>query len=287
MSAPGEPGVGGSAATGGILCGLVTAAALGAFLAALDPYQVPDHADDDGVTGLAGSLCAAVAAVAVIAVVRAVAGRPGWPRQHVVVPLVLVPAAVVPLVTGAERNRVEAALIWGVAAVTVHLLLAYAGAGGRWRRWTAAALVLPCAAAVLVTWGCQPRWRAQSFEAVGLPLFLPEVPGYRLTGTWAGRARVSMTLSGPSGHRLFAVIEGPTGQDGDCVAGGDRRWWEGGTGQAPEHATLCLSDAAVLRLVPDAASTGLADLLPRVTVRQVDGSVLAGHPDDATMSEPD
>jgi lysylphosphatidylglycerol synthetase-like protein (DUF2156 family) len=165
------------------------------------------------------------------------------------VAVVLVPAAVVPLVTGAERNRLEAAVIWGAAAVVVHLLVAYAG---RWRRWAAAGLVVPVAAAALLTWGYQHRWRAQKFEAVGLPLVVPELPGYRLTGTWAGRYSVSMALRDPAGQVTYAIIR---------------------------------SDSVVLQRPGGAPQT----LRPGdgVTLRAVDGSELADYPDDATMSEPD
>ncbi|MEV6602087.1 hypothetical protein AB0M36_35335 [Actinoplanes sp. NPDC051346] len=272
------------AATGGVVCGLVTAGAIGVALGSLEEYQVPDFADTDGTVGLLFSVLAAVVAAAVIAVVRVIAGRSGarWPKTHVVLPVVLVPVAVVPLVTGAERNRLEAGLIWGAAAVAVQVLVAYSGSGDRWRRWMAAGLVLPCAAAALATWGCQTRWRAQKFEAVGLPLYVPEVPGYRLTGTWAGRYSVSMALVGPSGRELFAVIGRTPGREVDCASRGGRPWRESAAGQGKQRALCCLRDGAVLELVP-----GVAGPLPDFTVREVDGATLAGHPDDPTMSEPD
>jgi hypothetical protein len=283
-------GPGPATATGGIACGLVTAGAIGAVLGSLGEYQVHDYADMEGSLGLAGGVLAAVAAAAVVAVVCAIAGRRGarWAGhgQHVLVPVVLVPAAVVPLVTGAERNRLEAGLAWGAAAVAVHVLLAYALAGGRWRRRTAAALVLPCAAAVLVTLGCQTRWRAQKFEAVGLPLYVPEAPGYRLTGTWAGRYSVSMALAGPSDRRLYAVIEVPYQQNIGCGPGGRPRL-STEVYHDTVSAVFCLPDGAVLKLVPGGGPASVADLLPAVTLREVDGSVLAAHPDNSTMSEPD
>jgi hypothetical protein len=273
----------------GIGCGLVTAGAIGAVLGSLGEYQVRDYADMDTTLGFAGTVIAAVAAAAVIAVLGRIAGRWGarWPVAHVAVPMVLVPLAVAPLVTVAERNRLEAALIWGAAAVAVHVLLAYALAGGRWRRWAAAGLVLPCVAAALVTVGCQTRWRAQKFEAVGLPLYVPEVPGYRLTGSWAGRYSVSMTLAGPAGRRLHAVIEGPGPGVGGCGPDGRPRL-STEVYHGTVSAVFCLRDGAVLQLVPGGAGpAGVGDLLPVVTMREVDGSVLADRPDDSSMSEPD
>jgi hypothetical protein len=272
----------------GIVCGLVTAAAIGAVLGSLGEYQVSDFADLDATFGFAGALIAAVGSVAVIAAACGIAGWRGarWPAQHALVPLVLVPAAVLPLVTGAERNRLEAGLIWGAAAVAVHVLLSYAMAGGRWRRWTAAGLVLPCAAAALLTLGCQHRWRAQKFEAVGLPLYVPEVPGYRLTGSWAGRYSVSMALAGPSGGRLYARIEG-LDQGQVCDSPIDRPRLSTDVWFDTESAVFCLPDGVVLELVPGGGASSVAGLLPTVTLREVDGSVLADHPDNSTMSEPD
>jgi hypothetical protein len=286
----GLAGPGKATTAGGVLCGLLTAGAIGAVLGSLDEYQVRDYADRDASIGLAGSLIAVVAAVVLIAVAGGIGARLfGFrrPQWHAPVPLVMVPVAVWPLVLGAERNRVEAGLIWGAAAVAVHAVLAYAVAGGRWRRWVAAGLVLPCALAGLATWGCQHRWRAQKFEAVGLPLVVPQVPGYRLTGTWAGRYSISMALRGPSSRRLYAVIEAASLHYGGCEPGSDPRRLMPSTGQNTQRAVFCLRDGAVLALIPGDDSAGIVDLPPGSTVREVDGSVMADYPDDATMSEPD
>jgi hypothetical protein len=286
----GSAGPGKGTTAGGVLCGLLTAGAIGAVLGTLDEYQVRDYADRDPSIGLAGSLVAAVAAVVLIAAASWIGARLfgfGRSHWHAPVPLVMVPAAVWPLVFGAERNRVEAGLIWGAAAVAVHVVLAYAANGGRWRRWVGAGLVLPCAVAVLATWGCQHRWRAQKFEAVGLPLVVPEVPGFRLTGTWAGRYSVSMALRGPSSRRLYAVLEAASAQSEGCEPGSDRRRSMPGTPQNPKRAVFCLRGGAELALTPGDDSAGIVDLPPGITVREVDGSVLADYPDDSTMSEPD
>lgn len=50
---------------------------------------------------------------------------------------------------------------------------------------------------------------------------------------------------------------------------------------------FCLRDNAALTLVARDGSARLADLLPVIAVREVDGSELADYPDDNTMSEPD
>ncbi|WP_306211109.1 hypothetical protein [Actinoplanes sp. RD1] len=248
------------AAAGATVCGLATAGAIAVVLGSLGAYQVPDYADQDVTTALSLGLVATVAAVALVAAFRVVAGGPG---RQVAVPLLLVPLAVLPLVAGAERNRVEAALLWGAAAVAVHALIAYG------RKGSAVVVVL----AVLLTWAAQDRWRAQKFAAVGLPLVVPDVPGYRLTGTWAGRYSISMTLRGPSDRRVHAVIERPRG---GC-----------GSPPAREHAVLCLRDGAALRLVPGGVSGSVADLEPLVALREASPAEFASHPDDDAMAEPD
>lgn len=225
------------------MSGVVTAVAIAVVFALLGRYQVPDYADRDGSLGLAGTLAAMVAAVALIAVIRA-------PARHAVVALLLIPAAILPLVLGAERNRLEAALIWCTAALAVHVLLSG-------RRWSTVGIVVTCVAAVLATWGLQDRWRAQKFEAVGVPLVVPE--GYRLTGVWAGRYSVALTLRGPSAQTTYAVIE-----RGPCPASTSE--------------VRCLRDDAGIRLVPPGRIG---------SVREVSGSTLADFPDDATWSEPD
>jgi Flp pilus assembly pilin Flp len=231
----------GRATVSGTFCGLISATAIGVVLASLGEYQVPDFADEDGTIGVAYGLVATVVAVFLVAATRPT------PQLQVAVPLVLVPLAIVPLVTGGERNRLEAFVIWGAAACAVHLLIAY-------RKKSSVAVVL---AAVLLTWGCQERWRAQKFEAVGLPLAVPEISGHRLTGTWAGRYSVSMTLRGPAGRTVHAVITRDA---------------------APGASAVPLRDGAVMVLVPGQGP---------VSVRYVDGAEFARHPDDRAMAEPD
>ncbi|WP_305787093.1 hypothetical protein [Symbioplanes lichenis] len=261
------------ALAGATLGGLVTAGAIAAVLGSLDEYQVHDFADQDFTIGVAYGLVATVAAVGVIALIHFLIGGP---RRHVVVPLLLVPLAVVPLVAGAERNRVEAALLWGAAAIAVHALIAYGKKG------SAVVVVL----AVLLTWAAQERWRAQKFEAVGLPLVVPDIAGYRLTGTWAGRYSVSMTLRDPSGRRVHAVVEGPGSSRGGCGSSPDRRRLVPAAPPAREYAIFCLRDDATLTLVPG-GDEPLADLVPLVTPRETDAAEFADHPDDNTMAEPD
>ncbi|MCY1144664.1 hypothetical protein OWR29_42260 [Actinoplanes sp. Pm04-4] len=253
----------------GLVCGAVTAVAIGLVFGQLGEYQVMDYADQDTTIGLVGALLGALGAALVIAVL------PLRKRGHAVVPLVLVPVAVVPLVAGLERNNVEAALLWGCAAIAVHVLIE------RPRATNAVVVVLVVAA--LLTWGLQHRWRAQKFEAVGLPLFVPQVPGYEVNRTWAGRYIVSMTLrpDDRSNHYLDAVIR----ENVRCRHDDTDRWViERETG--PDALGLCLPGGAAMTVGPGYLTPDLSPLFDRITVREVDGSVLADHRNGGEM-EPD
>ena len=292
MSVAGESAIPAKVAAGGVVCGSITATAIGVILGSLDKYQVPGFADMDGTIGLAGALVASVVAVVLIAAVGVLGGRRLGIRRsggHALAALILIPAAVVPLVIGGERNRFEAGLIWGTASVCFHVALAYALARGRWQRWMAVGLVMPCTAAALATWGSQHRWRAQKFEAVRVPLVVPDIPGYQLTGTWAGHHTISMALRRTDGRRLYAIVGHQDPGRSDCMPGSDRPRTlpPPESGQGPEQAMFCLRDNAALTLVARDGSARLADLLPVIAVREVDGSELADYPDDNTMSEPD
>ncbi|MBU2666633.1 hypothetical protein KOI35_24290 [Actinoplanes bogorensis] len=241
---------------GALVCGAITAGALAGVLSALDEYQVSDYADMDPTIGAAGALVAAIAAAAVIGVIRV------RPRPHMVVPLLLVPAVILPLVAGLERNRVEAGLLWGAVAFAIHLSI------GRRRATTAIAVTLILAAGL--TWALQDRWRGQKFEAVGIPLYVPDVPGHDLVGAWAGRYSVTLRLTGDVDVWLTS---------GDFVR--CRR------GATDRFVTLEGRPAVCLPGGDDAAM--VVDVPPQTpfTVRPVDGAELARYPDDGTPREPD
>jgi hypothetical protein len=249
----------------GLVCGAITSAALGSVLGALAGYQVPDYTDMDPVIGLGGSLAAAIGAAAVIAVVRI---RGSWPRTHVVVPLVLLPLVIAPLVLGLERNRLEAGLLFGAAAFAVHLSLG--------RRLAVAGIAVTVVVAGLATWGCQERWRAQKFEAVGVPLYVPEVPGYRLAAVWAGRWSVTQTLTTPGGARLDVQLLATTDELA-CGPGRPERQVLTALG-SPSRLGICLPGGGTMIVKPAAE---------QLTVRQVNGATLAAYPDSATAFEPD
>ncbi|MCO8272693.1 hypothetical protein M1L60_19040 [Actinoplanes sp. TRM 88003] len=258
-------------ARGGLVCGAVTVAALGLVFAALSRYQVPDYADQDVSLGLVGALFGSVGAAAVIAVIRR---QPGWARGHVVVPLILVPAAVLPLVTGLERDNIEAVAIWGAAAIGVHTLLEK-------RRAALAGVALVLVGAVLLTWACQHRWRAHKFEAVGLPLYAPELPGYHVDRTWAGRYTVSMTLR-PDGRDVTHYVDAVIRENPRCRNGTTERETSGST------LIICLpgKDGVAMTIKPSYPGPDLSPLFERTSVREVDGSFFANYRNGGEM-EPD
>lgn len=235
---------------GGLVCGGITAAVISGLLSRLDDFQVRDFNDMDPVIGVYGGLLAGALSAVVILVVHR------RPSGHAVVPLLLVPAVLGPLTTVLERDRLEAAVLWSVVAVAVHLLVATR----RWRRAVPAILAVVLLGAGL-TWAAQERWRAHEFEALGVPLVVPDVPGYRLTGTYAGRYSLIVRLEEPGGAGFDAVVERayPT-----CPE--------------RERVQVCLPDGYVMTVHPE----------PRVVpVRAATSAELARHPDDVTVSEPD
>ncbi|WP_250000799.1 hypothetical protein [Actinoplanes sp. M2I2] len=273
----------------GLVCGTVTAVALGMVFAGLGEYQVMDYADQDFSIGLFGSLAGGIGAAMVIAGIRVLpgAGR-AWSPAHVVVPLVLLPVVVLPLVAGLERDNAGAALIWGTAAIMTHVLVE-ASATSNGKRWAVAGLALVLAVAVLFTWVCQHRWRAGKFEAVGLPLYVPQVPGHHLSGTWAGRYTVSMSLrdDGTGLQYVDAIISRPDGAYGRCGPGFPERRVIEREG-LPAGLGICLpgAEGAMMVIKPGYRSPDLSPLFDRMTVGRVDASVMADHPDGGE-TEPD
>nr|WP_296071413.1 hypothetical protein [uncultured Actinoplanes sp.] len=241
-------------AGGGLVCGTVTALAMGGVFAALDEYQVADMADHDATIGVAGGFCAGAAAMLTVAVLRTLR-RGRWPAGQVFLPVMMVPAVLTAFVSGAERDQLETAALWAVAAMVMHLLIG----GVRWTR-AVPGVAAVCAVAVLASWGRQHRWRAHKFEALGLAMYVPQVAGYRLTGTYAGRSHLIERLTDDSGHGIDVWI----GRDDGGCAGG-LPW--------------CLPGGARMTLVPAPGAD--------IAVREVEAWFLAGFPDDGTVREPD
>nr|WP_221381172.1 hypothetical protein [Actinoplanes polyasparticus] len=269
----------------GLVCGAVTVGALALVFGQLGEYQVMDYADQDASIGLAGALLGSIGAAGVLAVIRTLPRGKRWARGHVVVPLGLLPVAVVPLVAGLERNNLEAVVIWGSAASAIHVLLE-AAPGSVWKRRSIGGIAVVLVVAALLTWACQHRWRAQKFEAVGLPLYVAVVPGYSVSGTWAGRYTVSMILK-PDDRDTSHFVDAVIRDNPRCRNGNTDRWIiEREIG--PSALGICLSggDGAAMTIAPGYRAPDLTPLFERITVRKVDGSVLADHRNGGEM-EPD
>ncbi|MEV7625945.1 hypothetical protein [Actinoplanes sp. NPDC089786] len=239
---------------GGLVCGGITAAALCVPLGLLDEYQVDDYSDMDPVIGVFGGLLLGAVAAALTRLVHS------RPKAHAVVPLFLVPGVLAPLTLGLERNRLEAAVLWSAVAVAIHLLVAT-----RRRRWAVPAVVLVTTLGAGATWALQERWRAQEFEAMSVPLYVPEVPGYRLTGTHAGRSMLIERLE--KDRRALDVSV-------------DRAYPGCPTRTDAEVTQICLPDGYVVTLHA-VFPTGT------VGVREATAAEMARHPDKVGLSEPD
>ncbi|GAB2616139.1 hypothetical protein Aab01nite_28820 [Paractinoplanes abujensis] len=260
--------------SGGLVCGAITTTALGVVLIMLPGYQVRDYADMDPVYGLGGALPAAIGAALLIAKVRV--GNT-WPPAHVLIPLLFLPLAIAPLVLGLERNRLESVILLGAAAFAIHLSLG--------RRLAVAWIAVAVAVAGLGLWGLQDRWRAQKFEAVGVPLYLPEVSGYRLSAVWAGRYSVTLKLTEPGGAWFDALLLRSTGEV-PCGPGRPGRALLPPIG-APDRLGICLPAGGSLIVTPSNPGPDVAALRSQLSLRKVDGATLAEHPDGVTSYEPD
>jgi hypothetical protein len=278
--------------------GVVTAGAVAAVFAGLDKVHVTRAYDGgDETRGLYLGLLAVTGAALVSSVVVIVRNLSGVrsPRTHAVVPLFLGP--VVPLVLfagGGERSRLKSGALWTAAAVALHLVLGLAARQRLARRIlrTALGFALICAVAFLVALGCQERWRAENFRAVGLPLYLPEVPGYQLTSSYAGYRNVIMLLEKDpahpqTSHRIDVWISRRSlWPPLPCVPGRADRFVDK-PGEPGAGLMFCLPENAVMVLRPRDGTPSIEALFPTIVARQVDASVLARHPDGAAWWEAD
>jgi hypothetical protein len=150
----------------------------------LPPQSLPGkYLQGDEYWGLAYAICGALAASLAILTLLIVRGRRGGerPLRHLAVPPVL--ALLIPLVlilSGAARSRLWTGALCAAVAVVTHVAMALPRRRIRVTVWAAVA-----AAAVLTTTSCQTAWRAEDFEATGLPYYVADVPGYHLSSTYA------------------------------------------------------------------------------------------------------
>jgi hypothetical protein len=164
-------------------------AVLAAFLA-LPPQSLPGkYLDGDinllipyGVTVLAGASLGLL--LALITWGRRGGARPPW--GHLAVPpLLVVGVPAVLAVAGGARSRWETGLLFAVVAAGLHVAAGLASARTRAVVW---GLLVVVAAGVPVL--RQDHWRAEDFEATGLPFVVADVPGIALTATYADKGSI-------------------------------------------------------------------------------------------------
>jgi hypothetical protein len=238
------------------------------------------------------------AALALHRVLTPRARRRGGDRAHILVPLLL--AAVIPVgvvAGGPVRDRYGTTAVWALIALLTHLTLAIVTRPGLRKRARAAAiagLAVACLAAVAVERVSQRPWRAGQFRAVGVPLVAPEVPGYALTGAYAGRYSVLLLLTARSaGPLASATIDvgietsPPAGSLGSCAGHTGEPFVVRVPGSEPT-ALFCLRGGAFrLWLHPGAAGADIEPMLHRITLRTVPAGELARYPDKRTSREAD
>jgi hypothetical protein len=280
---------------GAAACGAVSAAACLAVFAMLSDDQVEGPYDGGDVTiGIFGAPVVAGVAAFVIAVL----GRRWFSGPdrlaHTALPVGLWLTALLGIAAaGGERNNEETGVLWAATAFLAHLLVASVAAAGSAGRRALAVLALAavCGAAGCVTVAAQHRWRTQKFARVGVPPYVPEVPGYRLTSAYAGRSVVSLLLESDPGRgagpeRLGVSISRSAADQIRCRPGSDDRWVtrsEGGQARL----SFCLPAGGSLSLGPMSSTVSIEGLLPSVRLRKTDAGELARYPDGGAEREAD
>ena len=187
-------------------------------------------------------------------------------------------------VAGGQRNNLETGVLWAVTAFLVHLLIEV-----RPRVLAILGLVVVVTVALSLTVAAQHRWRTQNFARVGVPAYLPEVPGYRLAGAYAGRSNLILHLTSRGGtgpESLNVWINRSRESLARCPVGSDERWVQPGNG-GPSRLGFCLPEGGLLFLSSGYPQRNIEDLLPSVRLRPVELEVLARYPDGGTEREAD
>jgi hypothetical protein len=262
---------------GSAVCGLISVAGLAVVFAHLSDHHVPGaYSSDLSVVLTLGPVVALVCALGGYAAGRRAGSR--WLRRHAVLPFLLV--ALVPAtvgLAGGEWSKLETGALWGATAMALHLLV---GTRAR-RRWIVAGLVLTVAVAYGGTVLGQQRWRTQLFARLDLPLYVPDVPGYRVAGAYPGTGRAYLTLrtgaAPDSATDLVVTIERYPPFE-RCRTEPAARWVSPPS-VPPGGLWFCLPDSAVLTISAEWPGTRQWDrLLPAVRLRPADARVLAALP---------
>lgn len=253
-------------------CGAISAAACVAVFAMLSKDQVEGPYDGGDLTiGIFGApVVAALAAFLIHAV-----GRGPGRVAHTVAPFGVWLGTLFSIAAaGGERHKLETGAVWAAAAFLVHLAIAV-----RPRVVAGLALVAVVAAATGVTVAGQHRWRTQNFARVGVPSYVPEVPGFRLTGAYAGRGTVILALTGSTGS-IDVYLHRRSGP-APCAPGDERRVVRGQY-DTVSRLVFCLPGGGEMEMSPS-----VDGLLTSVRLVKVDPGFLASYPSRGTEREAD
>ncbi|MGC4876091.1 hypothetical protein ACLQ26_07480 [Micromonospora sp. DT43] len=243
---------------------------------------------------LAASLCAAGVIAALSPVLRTLVVRRrglGVHLTHVLVPIllvVLIPVGVA--IGGSVRDRWETTGYWAVFALCVHLALALATRRrlpGVARVGAVLAVVAMFVAVVGIERVSQLRWRVDDFRGLGVPLVVPEIPGFELTDAYPGQPghpdlflELSDRPARPYGRTVTVLVQRtagagyPTSGRVSCWGRADDRLVSSDVGLV-----YCLAEKGFqMHIRPDPQMPSLAPLAPQVTLRRVEAQQLAELP---------
>ncbi|MEV4822571.1 hypothetical protein [Micromonospora sp. NPDC049274] len=244
------------------------------------------------------SLAAALCAACVIAALSRLPwmlvmrrrGR-GVHLAHALAPILLVVLIPVGVASGGPvRDRWETTGCWAVFTLCVHLAVALAARRrlpGLARVSAVFAVAAMFVAVVGIERASQLRWRVDDFRVLGVPLVVPEIPGFELTDAYPGQPghpdlflELSDRPARPYGRTVTVLVQRtagagyPTSGRVSCRGRADDRLVSSDGGLV-----YCLAEKGFqMHIRPDPQMPSLAPLAPQVTLRRVEAQQLAELP---------
>ncbi|GIG87697.1 hypothetical protein [Plantactinospora endophytica] len=258
-------------------------------------------ADQDWTTSMGPvfiSLAVALCAVCVIAALSPLLWmlmmrrrEPGAYLTHALAPIllvVLIPVGVA--IGGPVRDRWETTGYWAVVTLCVHLALALATRRrlpGLARMGAILSVTAMIVAVVGIERASQLRWRVDDFRALGVPLVVPEIPGFELTYAYPGQPghpdlflELSERPARPYGRTVTVLVRRTAGA-GYPTSGRVSCWGRADDRLVSSDGSLvyCLAENGFeMHIRSDPQMPSLAPLAPRVTLRRVPAQQLAELP---------
>jgi hypothetical protein len=237
--------------------------------------------------------CLAVAAIGAQAVGHRLWPGDGWRWAHILVPVAV--AVLAPFVAhwgGPVRDEWESVSLLAALAVVGHAGVTVL-TSPRARLWARGAVVLvwvlALTATVTVERAAQERWRARDLEAAGVPLVVPQVPGFTLAGAAPGRyTRVVMVVlsdrpTDPYRGRALDVTITPTSSTypANWCSGRDGQRYVNSGSAGAGYASVVLCPAGTgcqILITPRSAQIDLPSLLNRIEASPMSARALARTP---------